>query len=622
MNSQSSHRLLVGPERWARLRNLPDVPSIRIAAAQLDALTERWATDFLLNVDETRHNWHLIRARDVQTRAISLAVQFGRTGDARFLRAVCEYIRQIAGWEYWSWILWRQSDTDQNDIFDLSYGENSFTLALIWDWLGPELPPDTRDLLISAARTRAFTPFLERNGTPGKEMWYYRKPDCNWNTVCNGGAGMLALALSEHCPEGERVLEIVEQSIRPYFEFLKQDGAWPEGIGYWGYGHRYGYWYLLSREAVDRAPHPLLELPGSRATLRFPLLFSPHGIPCSFGDVNSFFALPFHMAAAERYGLDDVLAELDARFTRRLHEDPAALNDEHWPCIAELLLLHPGRIPAAPAADRRPFISIQDGVEWSIVSDRRQDPRLYAAVRGGTTDAPHTHQDLLSIFVVAGGERMITNVSALEYLDTTFSPRRFEVFENCAHSKSTLLANGVGMPQPAFVKTTRIAGAGWEGVLLDGTEKMEVGSQVKAFGRAVVILHEAALLIVDRVVLSHPGCAEARFYTEQQASVAGNSALLRGKQAQLHLAFASNVDAVMQTAIPTPTDPAVEPPRAIRWAVRGLHTDMVLATLLTPGGPGDIAIDPEARVIRIVTEKGTIELRYEHERLGIRNDER
>ena len=158
-------------------------------------------------------------------------------------------------------------------------------------------------------------------------------------------------------------------------------------------------------------------------------------------------------------------------------------------------------------------------------------------------------------------------------------------------------------------------------MLLDGTEKMEVGSQVKAFGRAVVILHEAALLIIDRVVLSHPGCAEARFYTEQQASVAGNSALLRGKQAQLHLAFASNVDAVVQTAIPTPTDPAVEPPRTIRWAVRGLHTDMVLATLLTPGGPGDVAIDPEARVIRIVTEKGTIELRYEHERLGIRNDE-
>ncbi|HUU68557.1 MAG TPA: hypothetical protein VM186_03475 [Planctomycetota bacterium] len=158
-------------------------------------------------------------------------------------------------------------------------------------------------------------------------------------------------------------------------------------------------------------------------------------------------------------------------------------------------------------------------------------------------------------------------------------------------------------------------------MLLDGTEKMEVGSQVKAFGRAVVILHEAALLIIDRVVLSHPGCAEARFFTEQQASVAGNSALLRGKQAQLHLAFASNVDAVVQTAIPTPTDPAVEPPRAIRWAVRGLHTDMVLATLLTPGGSGDVAIDPPVRVIRVRIGEGRINIRYEDGGLGMRNDE-
>jgi len=617
MNSQRSHRLAVTPQRWARLRNLPDVPAVRIAAEQVGVLAEKWASDFSLKVDETHHNWHLIRARKAQTRIVALAVQFGRTGDARYVRAACEYLRRMAGWEYWSWILWRQSDTDLNDIFDLSYGENAFTLALFWDWLGPHMLPEERDLLIATARTRCFTPFLERNGTPGNEMWYYRKADCNWNTVCNGGAGMLALALGEHCPEAGRVLEIAEQSIRPYFEFLKRDGAWPEGIGYWGYGHRYGYWYLLSREAFDGTPHPLLQLPGSRETLRFPLLFSPHGIPCSFGDVNSFFALPFHMAAAERYGLDDVLAELDARFTNRLQENPASLDGECWPSLAELLLFHPGRVAAAPADDRHPFVSIQDGVEWSIVADRRDHPRLYASVRGGTTDAPHTHQDLLSVFIVAGGERMITNVSAREYIDTTFSPRRFEVFENCALSKSTLLANGVGMPQPAFVKTARIAGDGWEGVLLDGTEKMVVGSDVKAFGRAVVILCEAALLIVDRVVLSHPGCAEARFHTEQQISVAGNSVLLRGKHAQLHMAFASNVDAAVQSAITTPTDPTIDPPRTIRWGVRGLHTDMVLATLLTPDGTGEIAIDAQERVIRVSVGEKRIALQYEDGKLGI-----
>ncbi|HUW33381.1 MAG TPA: hypothetical protein VM223_17370, partial [Planctomycetota bacterium] len=70
-----------------------------------------------------------------------------------------------------------------------------------------------------------------------------------------------------------------------------------------------------------------------------------------------------------------------------------------------------------------------------------------------------------------------------------------------------------------------------------------------------------------------------------------------------------------------PTDPAVEPPRAIRWAVRGLHTDMVLATLLTPGGPGQLAIDPPVRVIRVRIGEGRINIRYEDGGLGMRNDE-
>src|SRR5436190_1992192 len=83
---------------------------------------------------------------------------------------------------------------------------------------------------------------LERNGGKTQD-WYYKKPDTNWNTVCNGGAGMLALALYEYCPEAARVLELVEQGVAPYFESMSADGGWPEGIGYWNYGMRYGFMY-------------------------------------------------------------------------------------------------------------------------------------------------------------------------------------------------------------------------------------------------------------------------------------------------------------------------------------------------------------------------------------------
>ena len=237
----TSPRLLVSAERWARLRALPDLPLLRQAAAALAATTEPWVADRTIPGDDTSHNWHLIRARHAQTRIVSLLVRYGLTGDRRYREAALEYVRDMAAWEYWSWITWREGDPDLNAIFDLSYGENAATLALTYDWLAGELSAEERALIVDTARTRALIPYLARNGTPGQEMWYFRKPDCNWNTVCNGGAGLLALALGDLAPESARVLELVEEGVRHYFEFLQEDGAWPEGLGYWGYGHRYGY---------------------------------------------------------------------------------------------------------------------------------------------------------------------------------------------------------------------------------------------------------------------------------------------------------------------------------------------------------------------------------------------
>ena len=167
-------------------------------------------------------------------------------------------------------------------------------------------------------------------------MWYFRKDDCNWNTVCNGGAGMLALALGDDSPLSARVLALAEEGIRHYFEFLDDDGAWPEGIGYWGYGHRYGYMYLLSHERAVGRPHPLLERTGSRNTLRFPFLFSPHQVATGFGDSNHFFPLPFVYLAAERYEMPEIAEEMDRRLLSH------APDHEGWPNTAELLLYHPG----------------------------------------------------------------------------------------------------------------------------------------------------------------------------------------------------------------------------------------------------------------------------------------
>jgi hypothetical protein len=584
------------------LRELPRLPLLRRAAERLAEMTEPWVADRTIPVDETGHNWHLIRARYAQTRIISLLVRYGLTGDRRYREAALEYVRDMAGWEYWSWIKWREGEADPNAIFDLSYGENAATLAFTYDWLAEELTEEERRLIVDTARRRALIPYLARNGTSGEEMWYFRRADCNWNTVCNGGAGMLALALGELAPESARVLELVEEGVRHHFEFMQEDGAWPEGIGYWGYGHRYGYLYLLSHERATGRRHPLLDRPGSRNTLRFPFLFSPNGVAAGFGDSNHFFAEPFVYAAAERYGMPEIVAEMD----RRLEEAPA--KEEGWPNTAELLLLHPGETLEVKQWPW-PRASVQKGIEWGYLADAWPTPSLYASVRGGTTDAPHTHQDLTSLWVVVGDEPLIVNVTEDDYIDTTFSGRRDELYEMSAASKNVMLVNGVGLPR-GEVETRAISGPGWEGIGLDATRVASVGSPVELYGRAVLMLGGKAVLVLDRVILRHAGLGEVRYHTRAHLERRKASARLQGAAHSLHLAFAANVPAHLARGEGLPTSPTRQPETVLRWVTEGKHREMVFATLLTPNGRGRVSLNQRQRAVRASGEDFAVTVKY------------
>lgn len=587
-------RLAVTPDDWQRLRRRPDLPLLRGAAKILDRTCAEWSRNRAIPLDETGHNWHLIRARTVQTRVVSLLVQYGRTGNRIFRQAALDYLRDMAGWEYWSWITWRNQNPDRNAIFDLSYGENAMTLALAYDWLAEELDEAEREWIIQTARQRALMPYLARNGEPGREMWYFRKPDCNWNTVCNGGAGLLALALGDACPESAPILARVEDGIRAYFEFLGEDGAWPEGIGYWGYGHRYGFWYLLSRERADGKPHPLLQRAGSRATLTFPFLFSPHGTAAGFGDANVFFPLPFIYAAARRYRHADLIAEMDRRLSILIRKNPNKLNTSGpWPEVAELLLFHPGRARPRPTPCAWPRVKMLRHIEWSYLADRWPRPRLYASIRGGTTDAPHTHQDLTDFKVLVQGEPLISSLG-MAYLDSTFGKRRFEIYENSAAAKNVVLINGIGIPHPAAVQTRRIAGPHWEGFGLDSASVRDAGTPMKLADRSILMLAGGkALLVIDSLRATHAAALESRLHAFGHIRRYARAVLITGQSNRLHAAFAASVPCRLVEGVGLPTRPGGPVDNLLRWMSEKLVLDATLAVLLTPNGVGRLAFDAD-----------------------------
>ncbi|NLW50143.1 MAG: hypothetical protein GXY85_04775 [Candidatus Brocadiaceae bacterium] len=574
-------RLYVDSEAIERARREPSIPWLRDAARQVAADAQRGARLPDLQWTPHSHNGHLIRARRMQTRVVTLLVRWFQTGQERFRRAALQCVRQMRDWEYWSWIAWRSGDSAPDALFDLSYGENSATLALAYDWLHDTLSDEERALFLETARKWPFAAGM-KHARPGA-TWWFGRTDSNWNTVCAGGLGMLALAMYEDADEARELLPLVEESVAPYFLFLDEtDGAWPEGIGYWNYGMRYAFLYLLSHERATGRKHPLFRHKGVRKTLEFPLDFCPHGQSCSFGDVNHWNPLPFHYAAARRLGRTDIAAALDDRL------EAQGVRSGTWPDTAEWLLLHPGRTAQAERKPARgPVARLYRGMDWGVLADRMPDSTFYAAVRGGTTNVPHSHRDLLSFHCVVGRELLVTDIKPAEYLDTTFSVRRDEIFGITPASKNTVLINGVGITAgSALDRTERVSLPGAVGFRLVATEAlgaMRDGSAVEFCARLVLLLDGSQLLIIDRAVLPHAGRMETRLHTYADVKAGKRGAVLHGRKERLRVAYAADVPAMLTLSVPAPTTPTAPAGHALRWCtVASTHTDMTLATLLSP----------------------------------------
>jgi hypothetical protein len=589
-NLPAHPRLYAGPGAFAQLKAITGNLAYHPWHAPFAASLAKYAQNALdistfFVPGPNGHNWHLMRARHAQARLASLAVQAHITGDPKFARAAMEHVQMIHDWEYWSWITWRKNDSDPNALFDLSYGENCATLAIAHDWLQPFLTPADRALILKAAR-RGIDCYLLRTASleKGKLAWWYGAAASNWNTVCSAGPGMLALTMYESIPEAPTILGRVEHSFIPYMENLKLlNGAWPEGIGYWNYGMRYAFMYLLSYETTTGLKHKYLEQGATKDSLYFPMDFCPSGVPCSFGDVNTWRPIPIHYAMATRTNAQDLLAGL---IDATLPPEPDGREPMYWHNSADTLLLAPAK-PVSDLHTQTSVVKLYEGQDWGIIADKLPKPNLCLAVRGGTTEVPHGHRDLTSFHLVMGKQSVITNLGVNEYLDTTFSPRRFELYDTTPMSKNVILINGVGITAPSTVITKKVAPApGIIGLHIDATSAMGVmrdGPAAKNNQRYFLMVDSAAFLIIDFVQAAQFARFESRLHTPLSIVGDGPQFHLQKEGFTASLSLASTVKCAVYKAVALQTSPGPNPANIIRWINTQLDEKVIHAAAFIPG---------------------------------------
>lgn len=542
--------------------------------------------------DASIHNPLLLRARKAQHMVWSLAVQFLISHDEALIEAVMNIVREMGAWEYWN------SDAERLGIkgpqagYDLSCGENCLTLALAYDLLYQHLQKEERKEIVDIALNWSIGPG-RRSCSPGElRCNWFGNQHSNWNTVCSGGFGTLVLAMYEDIEDADTLLELVEESFTPYYDYLQStDGGWPEGMGYWNYGMRYGYLFLLSWESAFEKAHPLLERPSSKKTLRFPPDFCPKGIASGFGDVNRWSPFPFHVRAAARYGDQQLLQYLYNCYEQ---SDLMSLENSQGtrPISAMLLCFNKDLEQRSDEASENASLSMYNKMGWAALHPKSQRG-LYLSIRGGTTKAPHTHADLMSFTAVVDDESLIVNIPGPGYLDTTFSPRRFDLPELGSQYKNTSFVNGVSVRPNEDLDLTEVVQQGpYQGLRMIATKAMDNmrGEAMHFLGRLMLRLDDDHALIVDRCHQPSYGTFEARFNTYGSIEVldqpenAAKTARIKGQKQELLLSFCSNLDnCVIATGTTLPTVPIDPQAQVLRYLTdRRSENDAILVSVLGP----------------------------------------
>ena len=548
------------------------------------------------------------RGFQIQGRLTSLAIQYHRTKDRRYLEAA---LKNVLGMEDW---------LQPMREFSLRHGQFIAAVAVAYDLLHNDLTPEERSAMVAFARDHCIRPFLRVTArgknlkTDGERGSWWQHIISNWNPVCNSGAGMLALVMYEDLDEAQTVIDRVDASFRPIIDYLQEtEGGWVEGLGYWNWTIHYMSLFLISYERTTGQEHAGFRSPGFRQTLTFGQYFVPHDEACGFGDNQHGGISSSLLAAAEHLGYKDVVKCLQDYLERRdaaralkkerrgeQEEAPTPEEDGTVKVVnisygePQRLLIHPD--PRPEVASPEPVRNVTHSFPkqgWSMIADRWPKPTVYASVRGGELGGAHTHDDLLSWHGVVGIERMIHNICKAGYYDTSWQSRAKEIFERGTASANTLFIGGLSAfsgnhrrrGRPASAKTSHHLLPSGPALRLEATRAFDLTRRnPRLVCRLFAVLGDRGLLVLDRVEMPGRNPVEVRTYTAKEATFGETDVLLKGEFETARMTFAADRPAVLRRATALLTDGRAKPPTMMRWQTLGNVGRVTLASLLTRGG--------------------------------------
>ena len=343
---------------------------------------------------------------------------------------------------------------DWNPSHFLDVGEMVLGLSIGYDWLYGAMTPDERKTVACAILEKGFDA-----SDNAKDAWFLNVSH-NWNSVCNAGLVFGAAALWDEYPD--RCGEILRRSLKSNQKALKafsDEGGYPEGYNYWGYGVAFQALLLDALETAFGTDFGLLDTYGKGflSSARFMQFMSTPAFFCfNFSDsapgavaqpIQAWMALKTgdmsllypEVKAIEKYGLrslgEDRLLPFFLAVMSRMPALPSD-GDLAWPPVPS------GHVYTC--GGETPLFIYRSG--WESASDS------YLGVKGGLSMSSHSHCDQGSFIFESDGVRWAADLGIQSYysleklgLDlwnmTQYSDR-WEVFRIGPFSHNILTVNG------------------------------------------------------------------------------------------------------------------------------------------------------------------------------------
>lgn len=519
------------------------------ATASLDTATNEFVGD---PEDISLNNTALLGVARNATEIINnCSFVYLMEGDERYAERAAKEMLEVASYPNWC------------PSNFLTTGELAQTMAMGYDWTYDYLSEERRAIIEAAIMDKGLkaaeeaykgtAKFTSEQGAEHNRMGWI-KDESNWGFVCNGGIASGALAImndsnKDYCAY---ILKEAYEGIKYPTSVFAPDGAWTEGVGYWGYAMEYMINILESSKYTLGTDFGATNTPGFSNTPFFSAThIGPKGA-FNFGDAGA-----ENSSSTAWHWFADRLGVPGLSILRiNMSEGRGGLRD---------ILLYK---KSSGEASEIPKDSFFRGTDTAIfTSGFGTEGANYFAVRG-KNGGSHNDLDAGSFVMDALGERWALDLGMESYSvpGYWFWPSRGDYYRKRAEGHNTIVINpDKGLDQIPYGQSKLTAfrsgeGGGYMVVDLSGS----YSNKAKSVKRAVGMFDNRQRFIVqDEIHTEKPSDIWWLMQTRASINIApdGKSAILalNDKRMLIELISTCN-DAVFSygPAEPFPTSPNPE----------------------------------------------------------------